>query len=199
MQGISFLVRASRTYTDTSTYYYNPLGEMGLFLILSVVAAVAIYFVFLNPKNENKFVGFVKWLYNFLSFRILFLEAVLKILYITSVITTVCSSVYIMFQGEIGLALTVFLSGLVGGRLIFEAFLLGIMLVKNTSDIRKKMIDPDGFNNEKKSDEYDAFENIKDKVIQKTVQSAQGKVCENCGTNNTADSGFCSNCGSPLK
>ena len=50
--------------------------------ILAMVGGLLIYFLFLNKKNEGKFNGFIGWLYDFLSFKKMFMEALLKILYL---------------------------------------------------------------------------------------------------------------------
>ena len=65
MQNFVFMARMSRGLSDDT---------INLLFILSFIVAIAVYFIFLNPSNENKFSGFLKWLYNFLSFRFLFLE-----------------------------------------------------------------------------------------------------------------------------
>ncbi len=192
MQNFVFMARMSRGLSDDT---------INLLFILSFIVAIAVYFIFLNPSNENKFSGFLKWLYNFLSFRFLFLDVALKIIYITSVIITVLTSFYVMFNVTLGYGLGLLLGGLIGTRLVFEALLLGLTLVKNTTDIRKKLIDPENFNKDKINDEFTAFDNIKNKVTQKVQQntSASAKICPNCNAKNSSDSGFCGNCGSPLK
>ena len=51
-------------------------------IILAVIGGILIYFLFLSKKNEGKFKGFVGWLYDFLSFKKMFMEALLKITYL---------------------------------------------------------------------------------------------------------------------
>ena len=48
-------------------------------IILAVVGGILIYFLFLSKKNEGKFKGFVGWLYDFLSFKKMFMEALLHL------------------------------------------------------------------------------------------------------------------------
>ena len=63
-----------------------------LSLILAVVGGILVYFLFLNKKNEGKFTGFVGWLYDFLSFKKMFLESLLKITYLVFAIYITLSS-----------------------------------------------------------------------------------------------------------
>ena len=50
-------------------------------LVLAVVGGIALYFTFLRKKNDGKFKGFWGWMYDFLSFKKMFVEEILKVLY----------------------------------------------------------------------------------------------------------------------
>lgn len=106
-------------------------------LVLAIVGAFAVYFAFLPKKNENKFTGFVKWLYNFLSFKTLALETILKICYLILAIYVTLSSF-----GFIGTSALAFFGMLIVGNLVlrisFEASLMLIMIYKNTKEINEK-------------------------------------------------------------
>ena len=51
-------------------------------LIVGIIGAIVLYTVFLKKSNEGKFTGFAGWLYEYLNFQKLSIEAVLKIVYI---------------------------------------------------------------------------------------------------------------------
>ena len=91
-------------------------------LVLAIVGAFAVYFAFLPKKNENKFTGFVKWLYNF---------------YLILAIYVTLSSF-----GFIGTSALAFFGMLIVGNLVlrisFEASLMLIMIYKNTKEINEK-------------------------------------------------------------
>ena len=76
----------SSSYYKSSASSLNSLANAGVWVIISLVLAVVggilIYFLFLNKKNEGKFQGFVAWLYDFLSFKKMFLETLLKVTYL---------------------------------------------------------------------------------------------------------------------
>ena len=61
-------------------------GEAGIWVIISAVLAVVggfvLYFTFLKKTNEGKFTGFKGWMYDFLTFKKMLIENVLRVLYL---------------------------------------------------------------------------------------------------------------------
>ena len=106
-------------------------------LVLAVVGGFVTYFVFLPAQNEKKFTGFTKWLYDFLSFKTLSLEAILKVCYLILAIFTTLSAF-----GFIGTSALLFFGTLIVGnlvlRIVFEASLMLIMIYRNTKEINEK-------------------------------------------------------------
>lgn len=123
----------------TRSYLLASIGSTVwtiLSIILAVVGGILIYILFLNKKNEGKFKGFLGWLYDFLSFKKMFLEILLKVTYlIVAIFITLYSFVLI---GENFLA---FLLMLVGGnivaRVVYEFALVLLVICRNTTDIAK--------------------------------------------------------------
>ncbi len=107
-------------------------------LVLAVVGGILIYFLFLSKKNEGKFKGFVGWLYDFLSFKKMFMETLLKITYLIFALYITLSSF-----AFIGTNFLVFLAYLIIGnvvvRIIYEFSLLLLVICRNTTDINKKL------------------------------------------------------------
>ena len=107
-------------------------------IILAVVGGILIYFLFLSKKNEGKFKGFVGWLYDFLSFKKMFMEALLKITYLIVALYITLSSFAL-----IGVNFWAFLGTLiienVVARLIYEFSLLLLVICRNTTEINKKL------------------------------------------------------------
>lgn len=105
---------------------------------ISIIAAVIIFFVFLSKKNEGKFKGFVAWLYDFLSFKKMLAEALLKITYIA-----IALYITIMSFAFIGMSFGYFLLMLVGGnvlaRVIYEVALVLLIVCRNTTEINSKL------------------------------------------------------------
>lgn len=123
----------------TRSYLLASIGSTVwtiLSIILAVVGGILIYILFLNKKNEGKFKGFLGWLYDFLSFKKMFLEILLKVTYlIVAIFITLYSFVLI---GENFLA---FLLMLVGGNIVarvgYEFALVLLVICRNTTDIAK--------------------------------------------------------------
>lgn len=107
-------------------------------IVLAVVGGIVLYFTFLSKKNEGKFKGFLGWSYDFLTFKKLFAENLLKVLYlIVAIFITLFSF------GLIGINFFLFLSVLVIGniltRLGYEFMLIKLLICRNTTEINAKL------------------------------------------------------------
>ena len=107
-------------------------------IILAVVGGILIYFLFLSKKNEGKFKGFVGWLYDFLSFKKMFMEALLKITYLIVALYITLSSFALIGSNFIGF-LAMLIIGNVVARLVYEFSLLLLVICRNTTEINKKL------------------------------------------------------------
>ena len=125
------LLSSSNSMADASVW-------MIVSIILAIIGGILIYFLFLSKKNEGKFNGFVGWLYDFLSFKKMFMEALLKITYLIVALYITLSSFAL-----IGVNFWAFLGTLVIGnvvaRLIYEFSLLLLVICRNTTEISKKL------------------------------------------------------------
>ena len=106
-------------------------------VILAIIGGIVLYFTFLSKKNEGKFTGFLGWLYDFLTFKKMMIENVLKILYIIVALFVTLSSF-----GLISISFLAFLLTLVIGnvltRVIYELLLVKLVICKNTTARNKK-------------------------------------------------------------
>ena len=107
-----------------------------LSLILAIVGGILIYFLFLNKKNEGKFTGFLGWLYDFLSFKKMFLEALLKVTYLIVAIYITLYSFVLIGESFLAFLLTLVLGNVVT-RVIYEFSLILLVICRNTTDIAK--------------------------------------------------------------
>ena len=107
-------------------------------VILAIIGGIVLYFTFLSKKNEGKFTGFLGWLYDFLTFKKMMIENVLKILYLIVALFVTLSSF-----GLISISFLAFLLTLVIGnvltRVIYELLLVKLVICKNTTEINKKL------------------------------------------------------------
>ncbi len=108
-------------------------------LVLAIVGGIVAYFLFVCKKNNSKS-PFLKWLHSFLNFRKFIISAILKIMYIcTAIFITLGSFAFI----RVGVAqfFLILLVGNLVARITYEATLMFITLVNNSSEIRKAVAD----------------------------------------------------------
>ena len=113
------------------------LGVWGIVaLVLAIVGALVGYFLFIKKKNNYK--GFLHWAHDFLNFKRLFIEAIMKIGYAFAFLFVTLGSF-----GLISTSFVLFLIVLIGGnialRVIYEFMMLTLIIVRNTTDINKKL------------------------------------------------------------
>ena len=105
-------------------------------LVLAIVGGILVYFLFVKAKTEPKG-KFTKWLKDFLSFKIMWIEPILKVVYYVATIFTVLYSFTFLALGGYGFLM--FLMCLVLGpiiiRIVYEATMMFIMIWRNTRDI----------------------------------------------------------------
>lgn len=133
------------TPTRTTTAYDVFLGVdggvavwMGIAAILAVVGGILLYFLFVKTKDEPKG-RFLKWLKNFLSFKIMWIEPILKIAYYIGTLFIILFSFSFLAYGGYGVLvwLMCLVLGPLGIRLVYELSMMFIMIWRNTRDIAK--------------------------------------------------------------
>ena len=126
----------------SSRSLFNISGAIGstvwiiLSLILAIVGGILIYFLFLSKKNEGKFTGFLGWLYDFLSFKKMFLETLLKITYLIVAIYITLSSFTLIGDSFLGFLLQLLLGNVIA-RVVYEFSLILLVICRNTTEIAK--------------------------------------------------------------
>ena len=121
---------------------FNTVAQAGIWFIISMVIAIiggiCVYYVLLTKENYEKCTGYAKKLFDFVTFKKLILEDILKILYIIVAIYITISSL-----GLISTSFVLFLVQLVFGNIIarigFEFSLLMITICKNTTEINDRL------------------------------------------------------------
>lgn len=125
---------------DTSSSYTSAAAGASIWgiiaLVLAIVGGILVYFLFVKAKTEPKG-KFAKWLKDFLSFKIMWIEPILKVVYYVATIFTVLYSFTFLALGGYGFLM--FLMCLVLGpiiiRIVYEATMMFIMIWRNTRDI----------------------------------------------------------------
>ncbi len=131
------------TSSSNSNYYgsaANTAAGIGIWLIiaciLSVIGGILVYFLFVKSKNEPKG-KFAKWLKDFLSFKVMWIEPILKVVYYIATIFVVLFSFTYLAAGGAGILLF-FLTLVLGPvlvRIFYEMTMMFIMIWRNTRDI----------------------------------------------------------------
>ena len=109
---------------------------MGIASIIAIVGGILLYFLFVKPKTDPKG-KFAKWLKDFLSFKIMWIEPILKVVYYIATIFVILFSFSFLSAGGIGV-LSFFLCLILGPiavRLAYEMTMMFIMIWRNTQDI----------------------------------------------------------------
>lgn len=106
-------------------------------VILAIIEGILAYVLFINKntKLENKF---LIWLRDFLSFKNLLLETILKVTYVILAIFVTLTSFNMIGVSFFGFLLYLVIGNVVL-RIIYESSLMLLMIWKNTSEINKKM------------------------------------------------------------
>ena len=108
--------------------------------VLAFIGGIIAYYLFVKPdtKQSNKFLTSLK---EFLRFKTMLIEGILKVFYIIAALFTTLSAFAWFAVGFIGVLF--FLLQLTLGnvivRILYESMLLKIMIWKNTNEINKKV------------------------------------------------------------
>ena len=125
---------------DTGSSYSGTMEGMGIWtiiaLILAIIGAVLVYFLFVKAKEEPKG-KFLKWLKNFLAFKIMWIEPILKVVYYFGTIFIILFSFNFLALGGAGILtwLITLILGPIAVRLAYEMTMMFIMIWRNTENI----------------------------------------------------------------
>ena len=135
---------SSSSATSNLTGLANTASGIGVWsiiaIILAIVGGILVYFLFVKAKTEPKG-KFGKWLKDFLSFKIMWIEPILKVVYYIATIFVILYS--FSFLGLMGImggsAFLMFLGCLILGpivvRIAYEMTMMFIMIWRNTRNI----------------------------------------------------------------
>ena len=131
-------------YLDSYNSSASALEGAGIWVIiaaiLAIVGGILVYFLFVKSKTEPKG-KFLKWLKDFLSFKVMWIEPILKVVYYIATIFVILFSFTFLALGGVGV-LSFFLCLILGPiivRLVYEMTMMFIMIWRNTRDIADKV------------------------------------------------------------
>lgn len=124
--------------TTTATKAASGMIWVVISAILAVIGGIVLYFTFLSKKNEGKFTGFLGWMYDFLTFKKMMIENLLKILYLIAALFITLGSFALISTSFIAFLMTL-VFGNIAARVGYELFLVTLVICRNTTDINKKL------------------------------------------------------------
>lgn len=107
-------------------------------LVLAVIGGIVLYFTYLSKKNEGKYTGFLGWMYEFLSFKKMVIENILKILYLIVALFITLSSFAMISSSFLAFVVYLLVGNLIA-RIMYELFLVVLIICRNTTEINKKL------------------------------------------------------------
>ena len=127
----------NNSITETVSTIDNMAIWLIVSLVLAIIGGVTVYFLFVksDKKVENKN---LEWIKNFLNFKKMLIEDLLKISYLILAIFITLYSFALIAVNFFGFVLVLTLGNLML-RLVYEASLVLIMIWKNTTEINKKL------------------------------------------------------------
>ena len=185
-------------------------------LIVALLVVILLYSYILPEKRRAVLNGFFTVVHDFFSVKTLWIEAILKFMYVFGVIFLIIFGISLFFvdglenKGWYGLFCIII--GPIIERLAYEFTMLFIWLVKNVMDIRNKLYDaPSQFPEGPKTSAAEVFGSITQKLQAATesknpagdsvaVKTENENVvfCSKCGYKNPGDSAFCAHCGNKM-
>lgn len=126
---------SSSTITSTTDAINGVVIWAIVAVIIAVIGGILVHFLFVKGKTEPKG-KFLQWLKDFLAFKIMWLEALLKVFYYISTIFVILFSFALISVSFVAFICTLVLGPIII-RLIYEGTMMFIMIWRNTADIAK--------------------------------------------------------------
>ncbi len=125
-------------YYTTSNYTTASSGaDAGIWLIIAAILAliggILVHFLFVKSKNEPKG-KFMKWLKEFLQFKVMWVESLMKVIYYIATIYIILAS-FAMISSSFLTFVIMLILGPILIRLAYEGLMMFIMIWRNTQDI----------------------------------------------------------------
>ena len=158
-----------------------------LVILLSIVGTVLLCVFFMPEKNKNKYGKFGTFMHNLINFNTLFVETVLKIVYIFATLATIFYGFFTMFtplfsryiHAEVTLTgLLTLILGPIVIRIVYELIMLMIILTNKVIAINNRLS-----NDTSDINITGSFSDIKNAFVSDTTEEKPAEVSsENTNT-----------------
>ena len=126
--------------THINSFHSYTLMILIVSLVIAVIGGLIIYFLFMAPKNERRLSsGALKKLYYFLNCRVFALKGILKCSYVILTLFLLVNGILSLFTPNGGMIFITAIALCVFVRIIYEIVMKFILLVENTSVLRKSI------------------------------------------------------------
>ena len=118
--------------------------------IVALVATIVAFVMIIPEKKRPQFAGnkFMIWLHDFLNFKTLWIEKILKFIYVLNTCTFIAIGFFMLFAKEGvylgGFGILTMIIGPVITRIVYEFCMLSILTVKNLVEINNKLVPQKG-------------------------------------------------------
>lgn len=126
-------------YGDTVERIEWLATSIGISFFLALILTIVAFVVLLPANKRGKLKGFALWLHDFLNFKILFVEAILKFVYVLATAFTIIYCVLNMFNKNFLTTVLITLIVLIAVRISYELMMLSVILVTNVVQINNKL------------------------------------------------------------
>lgn len=175
--------------------------EVAIGVIAAIVLSILICIFILPEKRRENLSPFFLWLHDQVNFRVLWIEKILKVLYIIATMFCVCIGFFLLFGVTFFLGILLIVFGIFITRITYEFLLLQILILKNTRQINEKLgKNPGkplkGLDPEAPEQKYD-YENKNPSAapVPETEEEyvPEYRFCAQCGTRYDIKKGGCPN------
>lgn len=125
-------------------HYTQILKQFGVAMtvagfIIGIIMAFIVFFAFMSKKHENRFHGFLGWLYNYLNFKNFIIEGLLKFCYVLGACICTMVGVFNILCLQLVTGFGVLIFGNLVLRIIYEFALMIVLICRNVTEINRKM------------------------------------------------------------
>ena len=185
-------------YDGFSTSAFEDAGALMVIALILAVAATVLAFIFITPeKKRESLPKFLKVLHDIANFKGLFIEVILKALYIFLTVFVILVGFFSLFLGADFLSsLLVMIIGPIIIRLGFEATMMLILLVKNVISINNKLRSQDDQGDADMGFNFSEFKAAPQQPVYEQPTAPAVVYCPHFGAQ--VEGAFCPQCGTPM-
>ncbi len=180
-------------------YFFGQLALVEI--ILGVIAAIVLTIltcIFILPEKKRAQLGEkMKWIHDQIQFKVLWVEKILKVLYIFTTLLITCVGIFLLFGPTFLIGIILIIVGIVVVRVCYELTMIQILILKNAQQINNKMGSGSSYSVKETFEQTPAaFEPAPEEEPEEEPEVEPEplyRFCAQCGTRYDANKGGCPN------